>query len=149
MNKTVTLLLACALAVPAIQAGKTVPYTSDIGVNYGVDEGWITSAARNSTPFSYFANGDDGTDTSVAGTQGGMSHAYDAQNAADCWVISPAISLEAGKTYTVSFWAKTRDADAEAFELRAGTEQNSTNLKAGDELIKKPFFKSPDGFTLQ
>lgn len=36
-----------------MQAGNTVPYSSDIGVNYGVDEGWITSAARNSTPFRF------------------------------------------------------------------------------------------------
>lgn len=95
MKKLYATLLAVLLALPMTGLSKTVLYSSDIGVNSAIDPEWtaVNNGLRGSKGFSWDYQT---SDFSTPGTQGGVYHAYDSDHAANCWVMSPMITLTAG-----------------------------------------------------
>lgn len=123
----------------------TLPYSSELGYNYGIAPDWENTNAgpRGSKSFEYDRN--NVIDYPSYGFSVGICHPYDSDYAANCWVISPYFQLETGKEYTVSFWTATRGADREKFELRYtnATERTYQNLAAGTQLINNSYYLSP------
>lgn len=149
MKRLTTFLLGTAIAtLTSIAGAYTVPYSSDMMVNFAVDEGWTTvNEGGAAQGFGYFKNGDDGMDSSVPGTAGGVRHAYDSDYDANCWIISPGITLQANKNYVVTFWGKSRGNDSEKLELWAAKSSATADLKRGQQLYRNEAFKYPDSFT--
>lgn len=145
--------LAMAAAIAALAssatayAGVAVPYSSDLGVNYSLASDWTQQYDRNSKPWEY----DRASDFSPAGTAGGMMHTFEPENQADAALVSPAITLNAGTTYTVGIWVKTLNNasnEKEAFKLLMSQGNTLANLKAGTILIEKSDYLNNDGFEL-
>ena len=61
---------------------------------------------------------------------------YDFDNAADDWIVTPKVKLEAGKTYSISFdlWAQSEDY-IERLEVKLATEATVEALTAGSAII--------------
>lgn len=148
MKKLYATLLAVLLALPMTGLSKTVPYSSDIGVNNAIDPEWtaVNNGLRGSKGFSWDYQT---SDFSTPGTQGGVYHAYDSDHAANCWVMSPMITLTAGTEYTVKLWTKTRGTDSEKFEVRMATERTSAAMTAGTQLIRNEAYQHSSDFELQ
>ena len=130
-----SILAAVALLAPATGwSAKTVPYASDLGINYALDQDW-EQAYRSEKYWEYDRN----SNFSTPGTAGGMMHTYEPIGVtADAILMSPAITVTAGTTYTVGFWASTANAssgEVEAFKLFKGTERTIDALKATEPLI--------------
>lgn len=147
MNKILLATGALLLALPALGA-VTVPYSSDIGASNGFDTGWsiVNNGNRRAQSFTV----DRSSDFTTPGTSFGICHQYDSEYAANCWAISPAITLEAGTTYTVSVWTKTRGADSEKFEvMTAAGDTPEAFTNGGTTLLRNEFYKHPDDFEKQ
>lgn len=148
MKKLYATMLAVLVALPMLGQSKTVPYSSDIGVNNGIDPDWtaVNNGSRGSKGFTW----DQQTSNFLTpGTKGGVYHAYDSDYAANCWVISPMITLTAGTEYTVKLWTKTRGTDSEKFEVRMAGERTSAAMKAGTQLIRNEDYQHSSDFELQ
>ena len=101
-------LLALALPLMGAAQSKSVPYFAQIGGADGLDPDWTV----------YDVNGDGNTWTNDITTSPGYSkipgvnvnagvvYTYSLKNAGDEWLVSPAIHLEAGKMYEISFYSK-------------------------------------------
>ncbi|HBC22006.1 MAG TPA: hypothetical protein DC009_08075 [Porphyromonadaceae bacterium] len=147
MNKLYATMLAALVTLPMLGQSKTVPYSSDIGVNNAVDPEWET--VNNTRGANGFTWDRQTTDFSTPGTLGGVYHAYDSDYAADCWVMSPMITLTAGTQYTVKLWTKTRGLDSEKYEVRMASERTSAAMKAGTQLIRNEDYLHSSDFELQ
>lgn len=61
---------------------------------------------------------------------------YDIDKAADDWLITPALEMKAGATYTVGFQACcSMPSYPESFEVKAGTALTADNLSAGAQVM--------------
>lgn len=144
MKKTLTTLAVLGFSV-ATALAVAPPYSSDFytGINE-LDEGWTTiNNGRKAKSWEY----DRESSFEIAGKSGGAYKSYDMDYAADCWLISPAISLETGKTYTMTVLAKTRGADSESLEIMLGKDATSAALSAGTHLYRETDLKSPYSYT--
>lgn len=145
MRKSIisTLAAAALLTPAAVNAGESVPYSSDLGYNYSLCPGW-QNVTRSDNYWQY----DRDSDFSTPGTSGGMVHTWEAEVNADAMLISPAIELTEGTTYTVSFWAKTVGNmmyEHEAFKLFMGPTGTMSALKATTPLIDvSDYFNNAD-----
>ena len=98
MKKIYTLLLGASLPLLALADGKTLPYESQ----FYQDDEWVV----------HNLNGDDKTwednssasDYSGSGYTVGKKYTFNRTEAANDWLIGPAIHLEAGVNYKVKFW---------------------------------------------
>lgn len=147
MNKLYATMLAALVALPMLGQSKSVPYSSDIGINNAVDPEWATE--NNSRKGKGFTWDRETKDFSTPGTQGGVYHAYDSDYAADCWVMSPMITLNAGTEYTVKLWTKTRGMDSEKYEVRMASERTSAAMTAGTQLIRNEDYLHSSDFEQQ
>ncbi len=148
MKKLYATVLAALLALPMLGQSKTVPYSSDIGVNNAVDPDWVSvnNGSRGAKGFTW----DKQTSNfSTPGTKGGVYHAYDSDYDANCWVISPMITLTAGTEYTVKLWTKTRGTDSEKFEVRMASERTSAAMTAGTQLMRNEDYQHSSDFEMQ
>lgn len=130
MKKLITLITLSLAAVPAVLA-ETVPYSSNIGDNFAVSEGW--KAVSTTKPWEY----DRYSNFTTPRTNGGMMHPWDNETV-NAMLISPGIELEEGKAYTVGFWVKTHEnapRDTENFKLLMGSEANINSLKNSTVLM--------------
>lgn len=131
-----------------ISAQRSVPYSSDLGINFGIDPDWTSVNKGNSKAkrFEY----DRDADCSTPGTSGAVAHKYDSSYAADCWIVSPSISLRAGTLYTVSVWTKTRgNVETEKFEICVATSPEVTDLKSGTTLMRNENYQHASDFEKQ
>ncbi len=145
---TTLLTVIVASAAPCVSAQKSVPYSSDLGINYVVDSEWtrVNNGDRRSKGFEFDGN----ADCSTPGTTGAVAHKYDSSYAADCWLISPAIALNAGTQYTVSLWTKTRgNTETEKFEICAATSSEPVDLKNGTILMRNENYQHSSDFEKQ
>lgn len=143
MKKTLTTLAVLGFSV-ATALAVAPPYSSDFytGINE-LDEGWTTiNNGRKAYSWAY----DRDENFKSANRTGGAYKQYDSNYAADCWLVSPAITLESGTTYTMTVLAKTRGADSESLEIMLGNEPSSTALSAGTHLFREVQLKSPDSY---
>lgn len=91
------MLLASAVGVSA--QSKTVPYESTM---YGADSGW-TVINVDETTATWVDDGYSGDFKGTSYTEGKEIDLW--KEVGDDWLISPAITLEAGKEYKVAFWS--------------------------------------------
>lgn len=141
---TSMLLMAAAASVSVSAESVSLPYSSDLGVNFGVASDWknVNNGRRGSQGFSY----DRDSDYSTPGTYGGVCHGYDAEYAANCWLFSPAFDLKADTEYVVSVWTKTKGSDDENFEICYGAEQDAASMT--NTLLRKEGYMHPSDFEL-
>ncbi len=147
MKRTFTSILAAvAIFAPATAAAaETVPYSSDLGSNYSVCSDWKNTKGNGDNYWEYDRN----SDFSTPGTGGGVIHTYELDYNADAMLISPAISVTEGTTYTVVIWAKTYTnaySETENFKVLMGSTGTSAALKSGTVLIDCPDFRNNDDF---
>lgn len=105
MKKIFTIAIALAVPLAMLAQSKQTPYSSAIGndadwTTVNVQEGSKTWELLEKNPYSYY------DPLSGTGYEYGMQYEADSANPADDWLISPAITLEAGKKYSVKFWAE-------------------------------------------
>lgn len=148
-KKNAIILLAAALMAPATGwSAESVPYSSDLGYNYSLVDDW-TQEWKSEKYWEY----DRESNFSSAGTNGGMRHTYEPVGVtADAILLSPAISLTEGTTYTVGFWTRTGNnatGEVEAFKLLKGNARSLDALKAGESLIEVDDYFNNYDFELQ
>jgi hypothetical protein len=67
---------------------------------------------------------------------------WDPNTPGDDWLITPALQMKAGETYTVEFQVKSGSSYAESFEVKAGTALTVDNLSAGTQVIESTTHQS-------
>lgn len=116
MKKLFTLALTAAFVATAFPNSKQVPYSS----TFYQDADWTVINTVEGT--STWEDNDWAKDFKGTGFSVGKEYGYDRKNAADDWLISPAIHLQAGKEYKISFWLDAGDMES----LRLNWAQAST-----------------------
>lgn len=102
------LLLALAALPMLAAAAFQVPYYTDMGSTQAnnIDPDWkVVNGKEGTSTWTY--DNTDNLQTAVTDAKTGVVYKYDSKNAADDWLISPAIALKAGDEYKVSYWMKT------------------------------------------
>lgn len=134
MNKY-SIILTSALALlssAGAQAAEVI--ASDFYVNYTIADGWTNvNNARKGNTWAYDR---DGMYKTVDGATGGADYTYNSSVAADCWLMSPAVTLKAGETYTMSIWARTKTCD-ENFKITVAQGTTVALQKAGTVILNK------------
>ena len=141
MKKTfLTLALAVSLSAAAAES---VPYSSDIWVADGLCAGWQNVS---STEELWEFASPDKYDFYTPATKGGAIRSY-GRSALDCMLISPAVTLEAGTSYTVGYWLMTPNtSDKENVALYMGTEGTLEALKGAKLLVDKTDYNNKADF---
>lgn len=133
MKKLYTFLLGLA---PLAVSAATLPYSSDFSNGLGAlsDEWTLVDANKDGKTWDYLKN--SGTRFSEIGYSGGLQYTYSNPNQADDWAISPALSVEAGKYYKISFWVESQTGSNERVSVYAAYSADPTNLSAGDMVLE-------------
>lgn len=110
----------------------SLPYESDMNPA----DGWtIFDANADNNTWKYNTSASNWKNT---GFDAGLMYEYSERQAANDWAISPAIRLEAGKSYKVSHWAKEADSSCpEKYNLYYGiiaSPENYADLLASDPI---------------
>lgn len=117
-----------ALAAVGFSQAATVPYSSELCE----DDAWtVVDANDDGTTWNDLY---DNYYIEESGFDYGKYYKYSRQNDADDWLISPAIMLEGGKTYTVSFWSCARD-EWEGFSLSMAATNSTADLSAASAVL--------------
>lgn len=99
MKRLYTWLLAAALPALAAADGLSVPYETDFS-----DQDWtIHNVNADEQTWTIY---ESATDYNGTGFSAGIKYHWNSSQAANDWIISPAIQLEAGKNYKVTYWYK-------------------------------------------
>lgn len=136
-------LIGVALGSPGAHA---LSYSSDLFPGGRLDTGW-TPYNGNSYAEGWANDNDSKEKLTAIGATGGAYKAWDRGYAADAWLFSPAISVESGKTYTVSIYARTHKdstSERESFKITVGNEatksaQSTTLIEESSYLNKGDF----------
>ncbi len=123
MKRISLLISAGLLSLATLAQAKTVPYASDM-----TDSEWTIVDVNNDGKTWAVATG------SFTGTgyDQGVKYPYHSTNAANDWIISPAVTLTAGTEYKVKFWHKEGGSSfKENFSLYASTGSTPESLAAG------------------
>mgnify|MGYP002615224558 CR=1 FL=1 len=139
MKKFYTLLLGASLPLLAFADGKTLPYESQ----FYQDDEWVVHNLNEDD--KTWEDNSSASDYSGSGYTVGKIYRYSSSNAANDWLVGPAIHLEAGVNYKVKFWFKTQGSDAETIGLYMGTSDQPADLLAATEIIKLTEFKDTQG----
>lgn len=129
-------LLAVALPLMGYAQGKSVPYYSQIGGASKLDAEWTV----------YNVNGDAKTwtndasnnysDLSALGVTAGAKYTYNTSEAANDWLVSPAVHLDADKEYKISFYAKTSSSTyKESLRLVVGSTNSAEAMASNSETL--------------
>lgn len=123
MKRISLLISAGLLSLATLAQAKTVPYASDM-----TDSEWTIVDVNNDGKTWAVATG------SFTGTgyDQGVKYPYHSTNAANDWIISPAVTLTAGTEYKVKFWHKEGGSSfKENFSLYTSTGSTPESLAAG------------------
>lgn len=116
MKKIVLLFTVTALAHGSLAAVEQVPCSISINSQEAFDE-WVSIDANNDgAPYKFLYSPDEGCALYTEQKKSALS--------ANDWMISPAVTLEAGRTYTITFSVQnlsTYSSDKQDFNLCAGT----------------------------
>ncbi|MDE5750802.1 MAG: choice-of-anchor J domain-containing protein [Duncaniella sp.] len=136
MTNRYSFIIGALLLPLAAAAAYTTPYYSEIGdTSTGkISEDWtIINVVAGSKTWEYDNTANNLT--AVTGTQCGIKYEYDGNNDADDWAISPAITLEAGTEYIISYWVQeTKPTEKVAVYLATAPDPDA--LKAGFQVGK-------------
>lgn len=132
MKKIYTLLLGASLPLLALADGKTLPYESQ----FYQDAEWVVHNVNEDT--ETWTDYSSTSDFSGSGYTVGKKYKYHSSNAANDWLVGPAIHLEAGVDYKVKFYRKVSSSSyEEKLKLFIGTENTPASLlENGIELIR-------------
>lgn len=136
MKRTLTASLALCMAAGAFPQAKQIPYTSALCA----DADWQTVNVTEGT--STWADEDDPYYFKGSGFECGKFYKYDRNNPADDWLISPALSLEAGKEYKISLWVDA--GETENMELRMARASDVASLSVEGTQVADYVFDSYD-----
>lgn len=106
------------------------------------------STADEAATFGILDTNGDGA-TWYFNAQNGVVYTY-GSNDADDWFVSPAIKLEAGKTYRFAIDARARNAAyPEKMEVKMASEAKASALAAGTSIIPESVIAQAELFTLE
>lgn len=125
------LTLACVVSLSAF-AQKQTPYASNL---YGDTEWTVVNVEEGSRTWEDYA-GSLGNSPNLNYKQ----YHWDSTHAADDWLISPEIYLEAGKEYVVRFWGQGSNV-AEEYSLKMAKAGTVEALSADDAVTIYEFAK--------
>ena len=123
MNKNLLLTLSALALSAASMLAANVPYSSDFYnmSNGQLDDGWTALNLANRAQ-SWTWDNINQLYTNVEGAKAGAYKPYDPDYSANCWLISPDIALESGKTYTMKVMARGRGSyESEKLAIMLGT----------------------------
>lgn len=153
LKKRLFLALAVLLPLLGYAQAKSVPYFSQIGGASKIDADWtVYDVNADSKTWANDTYGGSGG-YKDAGTTAGAKYSYNSSSAANDWLVSPAVHLEADKEYKISFYVKTAGskeslrlvvANANTVEALS---KNSETLLDFPELTEKKFKKETKVFT--
>lgn len=125
------IIAAMMLSSAAAAAGQVqgLPYASTM---YGENSGWTVINVVEGT--STWEDDDYARDFKNTPFSEGKEYSYDRKNPGDDWLISPAIMMEAGKEYKVSFWGKA-SSDMECYSLSMASQNTVEALSAQEAMI--------------
>ncbi len=133
MNKFLTSILLTAAAFTTVNAAESVPYSHSFE-----GENALTGYTLSQFPA-------DGTAFKMA-SPGQTPYAYrdlvyvrSMYRVCDAWLITPQFSLEAGKTYNVTFTCAESAGNRELVGMFAGTSTSTSDLKEHSILVKDQY----------
>ncbi len=135
MKKVILTAFLAVVALVASAQAKTVPYKTDLANSVQIDSEWTLSNEGRGNMWINDLNNDN-YPSETTGTFGGVAYQWEADNAADTWLISPAVSLQPGIEYVVGIWAKTKNME-EKFKITMASGATAADQKAGQILIDK------------
>ncbi|HRN92409.1 MAG TPA: GEVED domain-containing protein, partial [Ferruginibacter sp.] len=108
------IVVSATPAQPCVGGTTNLSVTSNPGTTPPVNIAIDFEAAEQPFPGWTFLNNGDGNNwalgaTAQSGTQA-LAYSYSSIADADVWAISPAATLKAGNTYTISFWYRVQSA---------------------------------------
>ena len=137
MKKIYFGLLAAALPFMA-KAVESVPYQTD----FSGDEWVVTDVNGDYKTWTKESSGFNGT-----GFSKGIKYTYHSSNAANDWIIGPAVHLEAGKEYKIKYWYKAHSSTyAEKYKIFLST-SNDLEAMAATTPIKDTSAKGVNNTT--
>ncbi len=134
MKKVILTAFLAVVALVASAQAKTVPYSTDLATSTAIDPEWTAINAGSGN--SWLPDSQSSYPNSITGTNGGVYYQYHYSNTGDAWLISPPLTLEAGKDYTVITWAKTMSYD-EKWKVTLASGATVDEQKAGKIVIDK------------
>ncbi len=135
MKKLILTAFLATVALGAAAQAKTVPYSTDLATSTAIDPEWTLINAGQGNDW-LLDNSQNTWPNPTTGTNAGVYYKYHSSNPADTWLISPAITLEEGKEYTVICWAKTGYGN-EKWQVTMATGSSVEEQKAGKSVIDK------------
>ena len=105
LKRRIFSLLAALLPLMAFAQAKSVPYYTEIGGKTAIDADWTVYNVNNDA--KTWVNESSSFTFNGSGASAGVKYPYSSTSAADDWLVSPAIHLEADKEYKISFYVKT------------------------------------------
>lgn len=139
INKLLTSGLAL-LATAFTASAATIPYSSAMTTA----EGWTSINNVRRGPAFFDDNGNSNHPDYPEGWTTGITKNYDSDYDTNCWRISPAVSVTAGTTYTVSIWAASRGTDDEAFDVTVGSGDSASDQTV--KIISEPNYEHPGSY---
>lgn len=136
------ILITAVIAAAAASAwGASLPYYSDMGIKSlgTIDPEWTIINETAGTKTWVYDNTDDNF-SKVTEASAGIKYQYDYSNPADDWAVSPALALQPGTEYKVSFWMKT-SSNEEDITLYLTTSTDPTAMRASTVLHDFVSFK--------
>lgn len=130
LKKFYFFLLALLLPLMSVAQSKSVPYFSQIGGTSALDADWIVYNVNGDNKSWANDNSSSMGYSSISGVtvSAGAKYNYNSSMAANDWLVSPAIHLEADKEYKISFYVRTGSNNyKESFRLSVA---NSNTVEA-------------------
>ncbi len=133
MKKRFHILWAAVLVLCCWAQAATVPYNSEIGGATSLDDGWTVIDLDNDGKTWVNDNYPANRGYDVAGTSHGVIMQWDRNNAKNDLLITPAIHLDEGQDYKITFWIKT-SSDPEDLKLLMSDGNQASNFANAVEL---------------
>ena len=140
MKHLLILCLAWLLPLLGYAQAMTTPYTSEIGGNATLDAGWTVIDVNGDGKGWANDSNPGGRGYDVAGTSHGAIFTYHRSNQGNDLLITPAIHLEEGEEYKISFWVKTGGGN-ESMALLMSNGNQADNFTNAVQLLDMPSFK--------
>lgn len=112
-------------------SAQSVPYSSELGTLNGISSDWSNSPGNGEKAWSNVPENIDGEAT---GCTSAVKYVYSETSAADAWLISPEITLEADKDYYLTVWVRT-EFSPENFRVTVSQGATPDELRQGSVLI--------------
>ena len=124
--KRISLLVSAGLLSLVAAAGSQVPYTSEFTDGWTVVDANEDGIKWGNVQLDYYGKRD-------TGCENGAKILTNSNYSSDDWIISPAVTLTAGKKYKIVFW-DAHGSWLESFSLHVGRTNTVAGMNAGTTL---------------